>query len=119
MLALLCFLAAALWLVLSGGSMGATSALTFTALHPDLVDGVVAFNGHANHVEYTNFQEAIQLAFGGTKEAVPEEYKKRKCCKKDNSGRLCAIAGFFTALAPLEWQTGSFLDFAFTIKNKR
>jgi len=64
-------------LVLSGGSMGATSVLTFTALHPDLVDGVVAFNGHANHLEYTNFQEAIQAAFGGAKEAVPQEYKKR------------------------------------------
>ena len=63
--------------VLSGGSMGATSALTFTALHPDLVDGVVALNGHANHLEYTNFQEAIQIAFGGTKEAIPEEYRKR------------------------------------------
>jgi pimeloyl-ACP methyl ester carboxylesterase len=54
-------------LVLSGASMGATSALTFTALHPDLVDGVVAFNGHANHLEYTNLQEAIQIAFGGNK----------------------------------------------------
>lgn len=64
-------------LVLSGGSMGATSALTFTALHPDLVDGVVALNGHANHLEYANFQEAIQAAFGGTKEAIPGEYKKR------------------------------------------
>ncbi len=64
-------------LVLAGGSMGATSALTFTALHPDLVDGVVALNGHANHVEYRNFQEAIQASFGGTKEAIPEEYRKR------------------------------------------
>ena len=63
--------------VVSGGSMGATSALTFTALHPDLVDGVVALNGHANHLEYTNFQEAIQIAFGGTKETIPEEYRKR------------------------------------------
>ena len=63
--------------VLSGGSMGATSALTFTALHPDLVDGVVALNGHANHLEYANFQEAIQLSFGGTKERIPDEYRKR------------------------------------------
>jgi predicted esterase len=63
--------------VVSGGSMGATSALTFTALHPDLVNGLVALNGHANHLEYTNFQEAIQVAFGGTKDAVPAEYRKR------------------------------------------
>ncbi len=63
--------------VLSGGSMGGTSALTFTALHPDLVSAVVAFNGHANHLEYTGFQEAIQAAFGGTKQEIPEEYRKR------------------------------------------
>jgi predicted esterase len=63
--------------VVSGGSMGASSALTFTAIHPDLVSGVVALNGHANHLEYTNFQEAIQSAFGGTKETIPEEYRKR------------------------------------------
>jgi len=63
--------------VISGGSMGAASALTFTALHPDLVNGVVALNGHANHLEYANFQEAIQIAFGGTKETIPEEYRKR------------------------------------------
>ncbi|MBN2291658.1 MAG: alpha/beta fold hydrolase [Pirellulales bacterium] len=63
--------------IISGGSMGATSALTFTALHPERVDGVVALNGHANHVEYKNFQNAIQKSFGGTKQEVPEEYEKR------------------------------------------
>ena len=31
-----------------GGSMGGSSALTFTAMHPDLVDGVVSVNGTAN-----------------------------------------------------------------------
>jgi predicted esterase len=63
--------------ILVGGSMGAAGALTFTALHPELVDGVVAYNGHANHLEYTNFQDAIQVSFGGTKDAVPAEYRKR------------------------------------------
>ena len=63
--------------VLCGGSMGATSALTFTALHPDRVDGVVALNGTANHLEYENFQDAIRASFGGTKQEVPEEYYKR------------------------------------------
>lgn len=62
---------------LIGGSMGATSALTFAALHPDLVDGVVAMNGHANHLEYNHFQEAIQGSFGGDKRSIPMEYKKR------------------------------------------
>ena len=31
--------------IVSGGSMGGTSALAFAALHPELVDGVVAMNG--------------------------------------------------------------------------
>ena len=60
-----------------GGSMGGTSCLTFTALHPDMIAGVASMNGTANHVEYQNFQDAITESFGGTKEAIPEEYKKR------------------------------------------
>jgi len=64
-------------LVMSGGSMGATSALTFTVLHPDLVNGIVALNGHANHIEYNGFQDAIQSSFGGTKKSIPNEYKRR------------------------------------------
>ena len=46
-------------IILSGGSMGGTGALTFTALHPELVDGVVSRNGTANLVEYERFQDAI------------------------------------------------------------
>lgn len=64
-------------LFIIGGSMGGTSALTFTALHPELVDGVTSLNGHANHLEYENFQDAIIKSFGGTKKEIPEEYKKR------------------------------------------
>ena len=60
-----------------GGSMGASSALTFAALHPERVDGVVALNGLANHVEYQKFQEAIAQSFGGTKAQVPREYQRR------------------------------------------
>lgn len=63
--------------VVSGGSMGGTSAMTFAALHPELVDGVVSLNGHANHLEYEGFQEAIGASFGGSKVEKPEEYKKR------------------------------------------
>jgi len=62
---------------LVGASMGATGALTFAALHPELVDGVAAINGTANHFEYENFQGAIQLSFGGTKSQIPLEYKRR------------------------------------------
>lgn len=60
-----------------GGSMGASSALSFTAMHPELVDGVAAMNGTANHLEYENFQDAIRESFGGTKQEIPLEYKKR------------------------------------------
>lgn len=62
---------------LVGGSMGATGALTFASRHPELIDGVVAMNGHANHLEFENFQEAVIESFGGTKMDVPMEYKKR------------------------------------------
>lgn len=62
---------------LCGGSMGAASSLTFAVLHPELIDGVVAVNGLANHVEYENFQDAIAASFGGSKAEVPEEYRKR------------------------------------------
>lgn len=63
--------------IVCGGSMGATAALTFAALHPGLVDGVVAFNGTANIAEYDKFQDAIAESFGGTKREVPDEYRKR------------------------------------------
>jgi len=62
---------------LTGTSMGGSSALTFAALHPDLIAGVCSQNGTANHVEYQGFQDAIAASFGGTKEQIPEEYKNR------------------------------------------
>lgn len=60
-----------------GGSMGGTAALTFAALHPDRVQGVVALNGTANLVEFTGFPEAIAASYGGTKAERPDEYRKR------------------------------------------
>ncbi len=63
--------------IVSGGSMGASSALSFAAMHPDLVDGVAAMNGTANHLEYDRFQDAIIASFGGTKAQIPAEYKRR------------------------------------------
>ena len=63
--------------ILCGGSMGGSSVLTFAAMHPQLVDGVVSMNGTANHLEYENFQDAVQESFGGTKAQVPLEYKNR------------------------------------------
>lgn len=63
--------------IVSGGSMGGTASLTFAALHPELVDGVVAMNGTANLFEFDNFQDAIRASFGGTKLDAVDEYKRR------------------------------------------
>ena len=60
-----------------GGSMGGTSSLTFAARHPDLVDGVTAFNPLADHMTYEKFQDAIAASFGGTKAEIPDEYRAR------------------------------------------
>jgi hypothetical protein len=62
---------------IAGGSMGGTGALTFTALHPELIAGVCSLNGTANLVEYEKFQEARTASYGGTKTQVPDEYQKR------------------------------------------
>jgi predicted esterase len=71
-------------LCLTGGSMGGAAVLTFTTLHPELVDGVSSQNGVANLLEYSvdldfvvRIQTAIKDAFGGAKGETPEQYKKR------------------------------------------
>lgn len=63
--------------IVSGGSMGGTGALTFTARNPDLVDGVVSLNGTANLVSYERFSDAIAASFGGSRAEVPDEYRDR------------------------------------------
>jgi pimeloyl-ACP methyl ester carboxylesterase len=63
--------------VVSGGSMGGTGALTFTARNPDLVDGVISLNGTANLVNYERFSDAIAASFGGTRADIPDEYLNR------------------------------------------
>ena len=63
--------------VISGGSMGGTSALAFAALHPDCVDGVVSLNGTANLIDYPNFTDAIAESYGGTQAEKPEVYRER------------------------------------------
>lgn len=77
--------------IVCGGSMGGTAALTFAALHPELVDGVVAFNGTANLLEYERFQDAIAESFGGTKQEVPGEYRKRSA-ELNSAGLTMPIA---------------------------
>jgi dipeptidyl aminopeptidase/acylaminoacyl peptidase len=63
--------------IVCGGSMGGSAALTFAVLHPDRVQGIVALNGTANLVEFTGFSEALAESYGGTKAERPDEYRKR------------------------------------------
>ena len=80
--------------VICGGSMGGTSALTFAALHPELIDGVVSMNGTANLVEYTQFQDAISASFGGSKQDRPDEYRNRSA--ELNANKLTMPIAFTT-----------------------
>lgn len=63
--------------IVSGASMGGSSTFTFAVRRPDLVDGAVAINGTANHLEYEKFQDAISESFGGSKREALLEYKNR------------------------------------------
>ena len=63
--------------VISGGSMGGTSALAFATLHPEQVDGVVSLNGTANMLDYPNFPDAIAESYGGTKSDKADVYRVR------------------------------------------
>ena len=65
--------------VLTGGSMGGTGALTFTALHPDLVDGVCSLNGTADLVNYHNFDGAIDPSFSQGSGDVATIARERAC----------------------------------------
>lgn len=80
--------------IVCGGSMGGTGALTFAALHPDLVDGACSLNGTANLVEYGRFLDAIAASFGGTKDEVPEEYRRRSA--ELHADRLAMPVAFTT-----------------------
>ena len=81
--------------ILAGGSMGGTSVLIFTALHPEMVDGVVSMNGTANMIEYAGFQEAIAASYGGRKTEKPNEYLRRSPELVPNQFKTVPVA--FTA----------------------
>ena len=67
---------------LVGASMGGTSVLIFTALHPELVDGVSSQNGIASLMEYDNefagIADAIKRAYGGTDQETLAQFRKRQ-----------------------------------------
>jgi pimeloyl-ACP methyl ester carboxylesterase len=99
---------------LVGGSMGGASVLTFTALHPDMVDGVVSENGVADHLWYSNLQDHIAHAFGGTKEQAPSEYRKRSAASSPGKFTMptAITSGGRDSMVPPE----SVLKFAETLR---
>ncbi|MCG3147449.1 MAG: hypothetical protein PCFJNLEI_00889 [Verrucomicrobiae bacterium] len=62
---------------LVGGSMGGTSALIFTALHPNLVDGVSSQNGIADLTTYRQSFAGIDAAIQASYGKDTAEYRKR------------------------------------------
>jgi predicted esterase len=105
--------------IVTGGSMGGTGSLTFTALHPDLVDGVCSVNGLANFVGYqssnTSLLGQIIQSFGGTESEVPAEYAKRSAINSPQSFTmpLSITAGGLDSVVPPQ----SVLQLANTVKN--
>jgi dipeptidyl aminopeptidase/acylaminoacyl peptidase len=64
--------------LLTGGSMGGTSALIFAARHPELLHGVYALCPATEMTEmYPAFTEQLLPSYGGTPEEVPEVYRER------------------------------------------
>ena len=62
---------------LVGGSMGGTSVLIFTALHPNLVDGVSSQNGIADLTNYRQSFASIDAAIQASYGPEPAERRKR------------------------------------------
>lgn len=92
--------------IVTGASMGGTGALTFTALHPELVDGVCSVNGLANFVGYTSDNPAlvpqVVAAFGGTSAQKPAEYALRSSINRPGSFTMpmSVTAGMLDATVP-------------------
>ena len=91
--------------IVTGASMGGTGA-DFTALHPDLVDGVCAVNGLANFVGYTSDNPTlvpqVQAAFAGTGLTLAQEYAKRSAINSPQSFTMpmAVTAGMLDATVP-------------------
>lgn len=104
---------------ITGASMGGTGALTFTALHPNMIDGVCSANGLANFVGYessaTFLLDEIAVSFGGTARQVPAEYAKRSAINSPQSFTmpLAVAAGALDTIVPPE----SVMQLANTVKN--
>jgi predicted esterase len=105
--------------IVTGASMGGAGCLTFTAMHPDLVDGVCSLNGLANFIGYTSDNPSlwpqVVTAFGGTPEQVPEQYQSRSAINSPGSFTMpmAITAGMLDATVPPQ----SVIQLANTVKN--
>jgi predicted esterase len=88
--------------ILTGASMGGTGSLTFTALHPGLIDGVCSVNGLANFDGYKSSNPAlageIAASFG-----TAAEYAKRSAINSPQSFTMpfsVAAGGADTVVPP-------------------
>jgi dipeptidyl aminopeptidase/acylaminoacyl peptidase len=64
--------------LLTGGSMGGTSALIFAARHPELLNGVYALCPATDMTEmYPTFSDQLLKSYGGSPDEVPEVYRER------------------------------------------
>ncbi len=60
---------------LVGASLGACNSLSFTALHPELINGVSAQNAHVNY--FYDHDKTVSDSLGGLPKDMPLEYKRR------------------------------------------
>ncbi|MBN1394341.1 MAG: alpha/beta fold hydrolase [Pirellulales bacterium] len=105
--------------IVTGASMGGAGCLTFTALHPDVVDGVCSVNGLANFVGYTTSMPAlidqIAVAFGGYYTQNPSEYVYRSAINYPQSFTMpmSITAGMLDTVVPPQ----SVIQLFNTVKN--
>lgn len=76
--------------LLTGGSMGGTSALIFASLHPDLLNGVLAWCPATDPVTmYPKFPEQFRAGYGGSPVEVPKVYQDRT--SRDHADALAKL----------------------------
>ncbi len=93
-------------LILTGGSMGGTSALIFASRHPASVDGVIALCPATDPAAMFNaFPEQFLASYGGSPHEVPERYRERQSRNRASALARIPIAivhGSDDAVIPIE-----------------
>jgi pimeloyl-ACP methyl ester carboxylesterase len=64
--------------ILTGGSMGGTSALIFASRHPELLDGALALCPATDTSEmFPHFADHFLQSYGGPPDKIPDVYRER------------------------------------------